>query len=208
MWHAIEAVAGSQVIPYIFKKGYISKRLTQCLTNEFLLTWVMCVCVCVCEEERKIRHEFSVFVYCTYFLWELSYSGCATKMYVVFCSCAVKSLPSWNCSDLAENNTPIEETCLLRSLNVIQWNVKVWTPKCEIFPLFDNENTKFWEGISEFTSLFFYGAADALSLVFEKERRRNRRERKKNYCWQHVSLVTLNLWRFPILSDHSVFGAC
>lgn len=28
------------------------------------------------------------------------------------------------------------------------------------------------------------------------------------FFWQHVSHVTLNLWRFPILSDHSLFGSC
>lgn len=80
-------------------------------------------------------------------------------------------------------------------------------PDCEALP-FWQEKCKVLERCLQISSLC---SSSALSFDFERGAEKKKKKKEPAYLlvfWQHASHVTLNLWRFPILSDHSLFGSC
>lgn len=81
-------------------------------------------------------------------------------------------------------------------------------PDCEALP-FWQEKCKVLERCLQISSLC---SSSALSFDFERGAEKKKKKKKEPayllVFWQHASHVTLNLWRFPILSDHSLFGSC
>ena len=83
----------------------------------------------------------------------------------------------------------------------------VWSQTVKLCLLWQGAMQSFWKGV--------YKCLPSATLPSLFDFERTGKGKKKNpafffffFFWQHVSRVTLNLWRFPILSDHSLFGSC
>ena len=80
----------------------------------------------------------------------------------------------------------------------------VWSQTVKLCLLWQGAMQSFWKGVYKFLP----SATLPSHLILNAQEREKKTPALFFFFWQHVSRVTLNLWRFPILSDHSLFGSC
>ena len=121
---------------------------------------------------------------------------------VCVCVCVFLSESQWHTESGVNplKDRQVRENCRVLLFSWMSWNYRhCLKPDCEALT---GEMQSFGKVSTNFFPLHRY------SSVWFRTCRGKKTAYLLFFFWQHASHVTLNLWRFPILSDHSLFGSC